>query len=52
LTVIDGPVYPLPGLVIDNAWIVPAIETVAVTAADTGSVAPEKTKASKDESTS
>ena len=46
LTVTDAPVYPLPGLLIDRDWIVPAIETIAVIPADTGSATPEKIKAS------
>ena len=40
LTGIVVPVYPDPALVIVNAEIVPAAETVAVNAADTGSSFP------------
>ena len=47
LTVTADPTYPLPALLIVSVWIVPAAETVAVIAAETGSDAPEIIKALK-----
>jgi hypothetical protein len=46
LTVTADPTYPLPALLITRDEIVPAEETIAVTAADTGSAAPDTINAS------
>ena len=50
LTLTEDPVYPEPALTMLSDWIVPAAETTAVTAAETGSTV-STIKASKDEIT-